>query len=401
MNEKKESPSLLVFAPHLIYPTRNGADILIDRRWQDFSRFAFEVVILGMDTITTYSEGDLVNRESYQNTSRPKNIAALRALILQTHYNFEKFITNEFKLKAREILDGKEYHYLVFSFIWSTGILDEYSGLCNRKILIETHNDEILWYQNLRQASVNPLSILISRTSERWVRRFFDRASPNWIFLHLTEKDRQGYNNLAPGHQSLLAPVGIDIKGKITHPRKKNDPVHLLFVGALGVKMNLDALVFFAENYLDILVQRSLSEIKIHIVGSSPSSKVIQLCSKKGWTLHPDVTDDQLAGLYQIADFSILPFPYTTGSKIKLLHSIAHNLPFIATKNLFHQFATEPPLCLFSDDPLEWVEHINQFIEYKDLETEYRQLKTVAEDYSWEKTTGSLYADLVDLGDDR
>lgn len=391
-----DNESVVVIAPHLEYPTRNGADILIDRRWRQFSTYSSEVVIVAMNSITKYSNGVLVNQENFSNRSRSKNIAALRTLIFRTHYLYEKFITKKYIKKVNEILSKADYGFLVFSFIWSSKIGEILPNLEDKKIVIETHNDEIQWFRNLKQSTKNPLSILVSDFSEKWVRSFFDDVSKDWIFLHLTEKDKLGYQALAPDHQALIAPVGIEIKDDDSNRYlgKGKDRVLLLFVGALSVKMNLDALIFFRDTYFDKIMHKVNRRVEIHVVGSNPSSKIVQLCKRNEWSLHPNISDDQLSSLYQRADFSILPFPYTTGSKLKLLHSIANNVPFIATTNLSQQIEDAPNLCLFSDDPEKWIEHINNISGQKLAARDFEEIRKIAERYSWGRVTEDLYEDI-------
>ncbi|MCC6503780.1 MAG: hypothetical protein IT362_11695, partial [Deltaproteobacteria bacterium] len=50
-NLDRGRPSLVI-APHLEYPTRNGGDLLIDRRWAEFSRYVPFVDIVGKCTVT-------------------------------------------------------------------------------------------------------------------------------------------------------------------------------------------------------------------------------------------------------------------------------------------------------------------------------------------------------------
>jgi len=124
---------ILIIAPHLEYPTRNGADILIDRRWRQFSSYSSEVVIIGMNTVTKYSNSVLVSQENFFNRSRSKNIAALRTLIFRTHYLYEKFITKKYIEKVNEILSRADYGFLVFSFILSTKLGEILLDLEERK----------------------------------------------------------------------------------------------------------------------------------------------------------------------------------------------------------------------------------------------------------------------------
>ena len=48
---------VLVLAPHLVYPLRHGADILIGRRWGMFSAHVPRVDIVGREAVHIFEGG--------------------------------------------------------------------------------------------------------------------------------------------------------------------------------------------------------------------------------------------------------------------------------------------------------------------------------------------------------
>src|SRR4028119_1209634 len=132
-------------------------------------------------------------------------------------------------------------------------------------------------------------------------------------------------------------------------------PVRFLFVGSLGVNINLDAIEFFKKDFYPLLKAEVGGDLEVLVVGSNPSAKVSRLCKDMGWMLHPDVSDEELTRLYRTATFSILPFRYATGSKLKLLQSLANGVPYLATHVLRDQVEEVMYPCLISSEPEEWL----------------------------------------------
>lgn len=353
----------LVLAPHLEYPVRNGGDILIDKKWSRLSEYVPFVDIIGKDTITRYENGRLVKSVHYANTYVSKTLAAFNTLTKRSHYLLEKNLTRRFVEQARLYLAKPEYKTVVCSFIWTAAVVTEAPEIEGRLYCVETHNDEIEWFKNLRRSSTNPLAKLTAYFSESWAWTFLNKHGSDFVYFHVSRADQEGYLNRFPGHRSYVVPIGVDeVPCELPWQEGLAPPgkVRLLFVGSLGVKINLDAIEFFKECFYPLLKARLGGDLEVLVVGSSPSDKVSRLCRDMGWMLYSDVSDEELTRLYRTSTFSILPFRYTTGSKLKLLHSLANGVPYLATLALRDQIEEVMYPCLISSEPEEWLHHIQK-----------------------------------------
>lgn len=379
----------LVLAPHLEYPLRNGGDILIDKRWSHLSEYVPFVDIIGKSTITRYEGGKPVKSVRYANTRVSKNRAALRTLIKRSHYLLEKHLTRSFVEKARLYLSNPEYKTVVCSFVWTAAVLEGAPTVDGRLYCVETHNDELKWFENLRRHSPNPLAKLTAYFSERWARSFLNEHRSDFLFLHVSEADQAGYLRRFPGHRSRVVPIGVDEVPEEEFVRREDpappgeEAVRLLFVGSLGVKPNVDALKVFEEEFYPPLKEALGGDLEVLVVGSNPSDEVARLCEDMGWKLYPNVSDEELGRLYQASTFSILPFRYTTGSKLKLLNSLAHGVPYLATLELRDQVGEVVYPCLASSDPGEWLDRIQDVRRNGITSDERIALANHARKYSW------------------
>jgi hypothetical protein len=374
----------LVLAPHLEYPTRTGANILVDRMARVMSQLLPYMDLVGRTTVRRYEREQVLQEHTYANTQRGRTEAALRTLIKRSHYLQEKFLTKSFCEQARLHLSNPAYGMVLFSYLYTAPLLDQdVSNRRERMYLIETHNDEFEWYRTLGEATKNPLSRLIARLSGRAAGGFMDRYAGRTVLLHVTEADRRGYDAVAPGHASVVCPLGVDITKAPFPSLPPGSPIRLLFVGSLGVTMNFDALSHFSQHFYPLLKQVLVDQLEVEVVGSTPTEAVKQLCKANGWSLHADVGDDELDRRYQSATFSILPFNYATGAKLKLLESLANGVPFLTTTKVDAQIDQLPPLCLVSDKPQAWLERI-QTVHATGLSADTRKtLLAAAEPHSW------------------
>jgi glycosyltransferase involved in cell wall biosynthesis len=350
------------------------------------------VIIVGTDIIVEYQAGMVTQKQYFLNNSRTKTWAAVRTLMFRSHYLAEKNLTNGFQRKARELLLENPEALIFYSLI-STASLELSTG----RAIVITQNDEIAWFQSRSLYSTNPLQKLTARISERWIKKFLVNKAKDYVFIHITEKDHQAYKQWLPEHKGFVVPAGVDMpQGSRQVPF--HGKISLLFVGSLSVKMNYDALVFFGKLFWPVLLREFPKRIEVIVVGSQPSNQVRQLCQREGWQLIPDISDEGLQLQYTQADFAIIPHSYTHGAKLKLLNSLAAGLPVLATTNMCLLPHQDFHPNLYSDNPLEWRDHLRKFAEKGVSLQQHIDCQQFASRYTWEKIAAGMDRQLRRLG---
>jgi hypothetical protein len=260
--------------------------------------------------------------------------------------------------------------------------------------LVMTHNDELKWYEDIAQASSNPLARLVARQSIAWLEKEVPRLSRKSLFVHVSEYDRAGYDRLVPGHRHVIAGIGTDISARLTPAPQETGRVTLSFVSALGVKVGADALSHFHTHFEPALRQAFGSHLTIQIIGSQPTPQIEQLCAGNQWQLFPNVSDERLEELLAATTFTLLPFPYSTGVKLKLFRSLGSGIPFLSTKASEPAGFDRPPFCCFSDEPAVWVETIRQYQAAPEPDKIREELLQIGQTYSWPSVVGRLVNDI-------
>jgi glycosyltransferase involved in cell wall biosynthesis len=390
-NHSAKAP-VLVIAPHLLYPTREGSDIAIDRRWGELSKYVSGVDIIAAQAVVRYRNGQITKMVAYRNQTRAKWKSALRTVFLRSVYTRERFLTKSFVDAAKPYLGNDSYQAVIFSYLASAPLSRFLHDPAVKRYIL-THNDDVAIYQNMGKSSRNIVQKLVAIMSERWVRGY-GRANKNaFRFIHVTEDDASGWTAAIGEHQYCLGKVGCNLPERRFEEKApmSQRPMRLIFVGTLGVKMNFDAIHHFADSFLPTLLA-NLGPVDVRIVGSNPSPAVKTLCERNGFEMFADVSDDDLATHFAWADFSMLPFPYSTGTKLKLLDSIARGVPILATGSIgkFDGIGTETA-CLVSDEPDEWAAHIRKW-KTTDIVPEIRdRLVATARGWTWEAMAKQFY----------
>lgn len=397
----KNSP-WLILAPHLTYPTWNGADVSIDRMACSISRLVPYVDLIAADRIYRFKFGKIEEEIYFKNKHRSKSFAAFRAIILNDHYFGQRFNTPAFLLHSKNYLAKQDYRTIVFSYLTTSSLIansKKYNP--DRLHMVWTHNDEFRWFADMQRKTKNPLISLTAHFAQKWLYRFLENNEKDLLLLHVTDEDWQGFLRIRPNHRAMRVSIGVDVQYHLPLPdhsmrRSKDEPIRLMFLGSLYMKMNEDAIMNFAEVYFPALKNKLPFSIEVRIVGSNPTKQISDLCQRLGWKLHKNVSDDELKNLFISSDFSLMPFKYTNGAKLKLLHSLAHGLPFLGTKTVSGELMNFPDTCLTADSPDEWVEHIKSIRDREDrFEHDRELLLQYANKYSWDTASTKLFKELV------
>ena len=226
---------------------------------------------------------------------------------------------------------------------------------------------------------------------------FLREHEHDFLYVHVSKTDRDGYLRVVPFHTSIVIPVGVEEENldvSCVEQVGLFEKVSLLFVGSLSVEMNFDALKLFAEKFYPLLKEELGSDLEVLVVGSNPSKEVQKLCSKLAWSLFPDVSDKHLRYLYSISMFSILPFKYATGGKLKLLKSMANGVPYLGTPVLCDHPEKVIYPCGVSSDPKEWLMHIRTIRKRGITEGERMALIDYAKEKSWSSVAYNMFQSL-------
>jgi glycosyltransferase involved in cell wall biosynthesis len=111
--------------------------------------------------------------------------------------------------------------------------------------------------------------------------------------------------------------------------RQQGDQPTVVFLGAMDVATNHDAVTWFAEHTWP-LVRATVPDCRWQVVGRRPTSSVRELVSRTaGAELHPDVAEP--AAYLAAADVSINPAVSGSGVNIKLVEYLAAGAPVVST----------------------------------------------------------------------
>lgn len=386
------SKGMLIIAPHMEYPLRMGANFTIDRFCIYFSKYCPFVDLVSQDKVYRFIDGESRVLETFRNRERSKATAGIRTLLFRSNYLTEKFLTKRLTNFLKSFLKPDVYQCVVYSYLEILPlrhIVSEKAALESGFVL--THNDEFKWFENLEVSTNNFLIRAVSRQSYQWLLSLKPVAN-EYVLLHVSPEDEQGFDLHYPGHRRIVFLVGTDtMELKESYPEIKREIV-LTFLASLSVKMNYDALLWFSAEIFPQLRDEFGSELKINIIGSNPTDRVVSLCKNMNWDLYANASDEFVENTLDGSDFTLLPFPYSTGVKLKAMKSISYGVPLLGSTN--RQQNLSPPFSLFSNNASDWIAHIRRV---RPIERTLirKELLEYASKFSWESSIAALWSEMV------
>jgi len=161
---------------------------------------------------------------------------------------------------------------------------------------------------------------LFSKRATLKYARHFDKT------IMVSDVDCTTLKQAQPDLDISIVPNGVDTT---TYPplAEQNPTPTLLFVGKMDYAPNVDSAIFFAQEIFP-LIQQQIPEANLLIVGQKPRG-VIQALASTNITVTGYV--ESVVPYYQRASVSIVPLRSGSGTRLKILESMAFGRPVIST----------------------------------------------------------------------
>lgn len=355
-DKAEPTPSrVLVVAPHVIYPIRNGADKYIVDKWMAVPE-KYAVVYLFADGVYERENGHLKLQRKAKGYVKSNINTVLQFILSKKQYMECKFFTREISALLED-LAKEEWDLVVCSF--ATLYPATRARVKKAKNwLIESHNVDPKIYAD-RADEVSGVRKNLYRLAGARSKRALESVPSEVSVCALGDADAK----LLPMYTSARVHVGR-LGYRVTGPRhlfpEEDYPV-IAFVGSLDIQMNVAALLYFFRGfYPDI--KRHLPSLRVRVVGSNPAQHLRDELSRHGTevTLHANVTDAELADILTQSHATFIPFEQQNGLKLKAATSLQLGVPVISMTDTQNATESGVPSDIYfcSNRPDVWAEHI-------------------------------------------
>lgn len=165
----------------------------------------------------------------------------------------------------------------------------------------------------------------------------------------------------------------------------------ILFVGGFGHPPNTDAVLWFNEHVMPLLISMD-SSITFHVVGSAvPES--IKACESPNVFVHGYLSDEKLNQLYTEVRLCVVPLRFGAGVKGKVLEALQAGLPIVTTPTGAEGIPMAEQVMKITESPQEMaqaifdyhtnesacIKEISKYSEYIDKYFDKSLIKTIIE----------------------
>ncbi|MDO6558274.1 TIGR03087 family PEP-CTERM/XrtA system glycosyltransferase [Paraglaciecola chathamensis] len=298
----------------------------------------------------------------------PKPYRILRGLLKRQSLSVANFYSNTLLFKLENILSERQFD----AIICTASSMAEYIFRCKPSSL-KTDNvniallmdfmdlDSDKWQQYAQKA--NPLMNILYKREAKKIAELESQTSKVFdTCFFITEAEKKLFLKSNPNSTNILSlQNGMDTElFKPSQTNKDLSVPKLLFTGVMDYAPNIDAVIWFVEKVWDLILLR-WPDATFHIVGMSPTDKVLNLGQKKGLVVTGYV--DDVLPYFDEANIFIAPFRIARGVQNKVLQAFACGLPVISTPLGAEGIRCESnKSILIANKSHEFVTHIEQLL---------------------------------------
>lgn len=200
-------------------------------------------------------------------------------------------------------------------------------------VVLRMHNREGLYHHSLAQGSHGPRALALRWEARRIERDELRLQRASWVHgvADISRSDAEWRRSTGALNVAHVPPFAVRMDGLSAIERpERTDPV-VVFVGALDVPTNTDAVAWLVERVWPVVVATA-PQARLSVVGRAPSQKLRSMVlSAQGGEVHADVPDVQpyLRG----ARLAVNPAVSGSGVNIKLVDYLAAGIPVVSTSH--------------------------------------------------------------------
>jgi polysaccharide biosynthesis protein PslH len=192
--------------------------------------------------------------------------------------------------------------------------------------------------------------------------------------------------HVAPACALIVTPNGVDVSA-CAQVRGAPRPDTLIYAGALTYAANFDAVEYCITSILP-RVRAERPAVRLLVTGAAPPELVARLPS-----------DPSVEYTGYLKDVSVAPVRVGSGTRLKILESMALGVPVVATGKGAEGLELQPgESILIGDDPDHFARHVVDVLRSEELRTAIavRGQRAVAERYDW-TTIGAAFVQHTEL----
>jgi glycosyltransferase involved in cell wall biosynthesis len=317
------------------YPKVDGGCVAIAAMTESMLLAGHEVKVLCMSTHKHWFDAKKVPTDILQKTemeavemdTRIKPLDAFLNLFSSKSYNVERFFSEDFEKRLKDILRENEFDIIHLESIFCTPYLGVIRTHSKAKIVVRAHNIEFRIWQQLAEQESNPLKkwylkLLASRLKE------YEIEVQNKVdgIVAITKDDREGLKQLGVSVPIDVVPIGMNVTEIETKPLQ-SESIQLYHLGAMDWLPNVEGIKWFVNDIWP-KIAREFPDVKCSLAGREmPAS----LLSHSSGNLIIEGAVSSVSEFISDKNVAIIPLLSGSGLRVKIVEALAFGKAVITT----------------------------------------------------------------------
>jgi glycosyltransferase involved in cell wall biosynthesis len=270
-------------------------------------------------------------------------------------YRSTKFNTDSFENRVQSLLQQDSFDMVWVNFLNCVDLLPE---RVDCPVVLDEHNADIRYWETYLDGGLGEQ--LFARLNIRRIVQFRDRVTDRIDgVVSVSEADAEEAKSWA-GNPVWVMPNGVSTQKFDTDSTAADTSPTVLFVGSLDVRMNQEAVEWFAQSAWPSIRQKH-PDARFRIVGRNPTRRVERLDNIAGVELVGEVPS--VVPHYESAAVVVTPLRFGGGTKIKVLEALSAGRPLVATPESLTGIPLEDGEHAKVRDRAEFAEAVGSFLD--------------------------------------
>ena len=363
------------------YPLKDGESIAINYLSKALVEAGCEVSLLSMNTSkhfvdlssfpSTCSHYKRIYSVSVDNKIR--YLDAFFNLFSRESYHVSRFVSKAFNQKLKDVLLQSDFDIIQLETLYLTPYVPTIRDYSDAKIVMRSHNIEYKIWERVTSNTGNFLKKIYLRYLTHKLKEYEKKHINDYdSIISVSQEDLQTVKSMGFKNGAISSPIGLKInKYSLKENHTLNaDKIKICFIGAMDWIPNQEGLNWFLKEIWPSIIKRN-PYVELHIAGRNTSEFWHQY-NDQNIIIHGEVDD----AISFIKNHSIMVVPLLSGSgtRVKILESMALGVPVISTKIGFEGIAVKSSQHLMqADDASSFVEAIEKLISDKNFNSSIRK----------------------------
>jgi len=267
------------------------------------------------------------NIESVFIDLRIKPFAALKCFLLNKSYHIQRFISQEFEDKIKEILETESFDIIQMESLFVAPYLDKIRQFSKAKVILRAHNVEHKIWGDIASQTTNPIKRFYIQHLAKTLKKYELNSLAKFDgIISITTEDKNYFKSHCDETPINDISFGIDIS-EYNNLESELEFPSIFHLGAMNWIPNSQGIHWFIKQVWPE-IHKLYPSLKLYIAGNAMPNKILKINHSN---IHVEGFVDDPKKFISSKAIMIVPLFSSSGVRIKIIEGMAASKAIIST----------------------------------------------------------------------